>query len=182
MSEMEAQLRTEIRRALLATQRAPLAAFADAVTLPVGDRLHCWGDLAQILASTMRADEDWIALARVLIDTRDSRALLLLFDLVRGREGVVRALLDEADRLNPAQQRALVVLALPATLASEARSKLGASARELLDADERVRARDVDLFRAHAQVLRAQRATSLPTSSTSRNPQVPEANVSGGSS
>ncbi|MFI5298956.1 MAG: hypothetical protein ACHREM_12740 [Polyangiales bacterium] len=167
---------------LLATERPALVACADAIVERLGDGLRCWGDLADALPAILVSDADWIAFARVLFELGDRRALVLLFDVVRGRDAVVRAMIGDADRLSPALQRALVVLALPPSMYGAARTSLGPSARELLDADVRVRARDEDLYRAHVQALRAQRAATsrsvFPTV-TSRNPEVPEATTAG---
>jgi hypothetical protein len=173
---MELALRAQIRDALLRTTLPALRVFADALFAREGDRMACWGNLADLVLDCMEHDADRIAFWRALVDVGDRRALLLFLDLNRDRPAALAAILDDADRLSPALQRALVSMPEAAALLERALPKLGPSALELLGGGEDALARERALYEAHMASLRAQRAAApCPLSLIAAHDQVPEA-------
>ncbi len=175
---MEFPLRHRIRDALLRTNAPALVAFADAIIARDGDRMACWGNLADHVRSQITVDADRIELWRVLVDIGDRRALLLFLDLNRDRPSVLRAIFDAADGLAPVIQCALVTMPEAAPLLRLPLPHLGSAARELIASGAESIARDRATYEAHMSALRGQRAATF-TNVTSNHPEVPEATTTG---
>lgn len=157
---MNLPLRTQIRDALLRTAVPALHAFADAIIARDGERMACWGNLADHVLEHIPRDDDRIALWRVLLDVADPKPLLVFFDLNRDRPAVLRAVVDDVERLPPALQRALITMPEVEPLLELALPHLGPSALELVAAGIDAQTRDRAVYEAHMSALRAQRAAS----------------------
>ena len=156
---MDLPLRQQIRDALLCTTVPAPQAFAEAIFEREGDRIACWGNLADYVLAHLDRDDDRIALWRALVDVGDCRPLLVFLDLNRDRPAVLRAALEDVARLPLTVQRALVSMPEAESHLEVALPHLSAGALELVtDAD--ARARDRALYESHMASLRAHRAAA----------------------
>ena len=55
---MELALRQRVADTLRTQKRSALDAFADAINKRTGDRMPCWGDIADVVAATIPATSD----------------------------------------------------------------------------------------------------------------------------
>jgi hypothetical protein len=156
---MDLPLRQQIRDTLLRTTVPALHAFADAILAREGDRVACWGNLADYVLAHIERDDDRIALWGALVEVGDRRSLLVFLDLNRDRPKVIRAALEDVSRLPVTIQRALVSMAEAEPHLKVALPHLGPAALELV-ADAEACGRDRTLYEAHMSALRAQRAAA----------------------
>lgn len=156
---MDLPLRQQIRDAFLRTTVPALHAFAQAIFEREGDRIACWGNLADHVLAHFDRDDDRIALWRALVEVGDRRPLLVFLDLQRDRPEVLRAALEDADLLPLTVQRALISMPEVEPHLELALPKLGTGALELV-ADAEARARDRALYESHMAALRAHRAAA----------------------
>jgi hypothetical protein len=122
--------------------------------------LPCWGDLADHFNAILATDEARIDVFEALRAVGDLGALVLFLDLNRSRPAVLQHVWSVAAALPATTQCALVSLDESAPVASELAAKLHPAARLLL-ADPAARARDHEMYAAHAAALRSLR-TRLP--------------------
>jgi hypothetical protein len=152
--------RASIVAALLTRAVQAALAFARVVS-PGGEAMPpCWGDLADHFNAILATDEARIEVFEALRTVGDLGALVLFLDLNRTRPAVLQHVWSVAQALPATTQCALVSLDESASVASEVAAKLHPAARLLL-ADTAARARDHEMYAAHAASLRAQR-TRLP--------------------
>ena len=147
-----AALRARTGQAALAFERVVSSAGE---TVPA-----CWGDLADHFNAILATDEARIDVFEALRAVGDLGALVLFLDLNRSRPAVLQHVWSVVDALPATTQCALVSLDESALVATERVTKLHPAAR-LLVADPAARARDHEMYAAHAAALRGQR-TRLP--------------------
>lgn len=156
---MDLPLRQQIHDALLRTTAPVLHRFASALFERDGDRIPCWGNLADHVLARLDRDEDRIALWRALVEVGDRRPLLVFLDLHRDSPAVLRAALEDIAGLPTTVQRALVSMEEVEPLLDVALPLLGPGALELV-ADAEARAKDRALYQSHMDALRAHRAAA----------------------
>lgn len=169
---MEFALRQRIREALLRRPSPALLAFGEAIAARNGDRMACWGNLADHILERFERDEDRLALWRALVEVRDLRPLLLFLDLNRDRPGVLRAILQEPEALPAVIQCALVSMPETQPLL-EPQPALHPAALEIVSGGETVRQRERALYEAHMASLKAQRAATFSSDAPETLPPQP---------
>jgi hypothetical protein len=169
---MELELRRRIHDALAPATAPALRRFASAIIARNGERMACWGDLADVATDTLARDEDSIDLWRALVAVGDLRPMLIFIDFHRGRPHILEALLADAGALPFLIQCALVSLPEAEPLVPTSPAGLCAAARELAAAPPERRERDRAVYQSHMSALRGQRAARASTdSSDAVNPQ-----------
>ena len=117
--------------------------FADYVrTGDAGGPIPCWGALAERFQQDFKKVADRKAVWDALVEEGDRRALLLYLHLNRDRPEVMAQVLDQANRLSPALQRALVSFEEVADQLPAHLDKLGPAARQVFEAGAEVLARE----------------------------------------
>jgi hypothetical protein len=152
--------RASIGAALHARACKAVLGFARVVSGEGETTAPCWGDLADHFNALLATDEARIEVFEALRTVGDLGALVLFLDLNRARPAVLQHVWSVAQALPATTQCALVSLDEWAPVSSEVAAKLHPAARLLL-ADPAARARDHEMYAAHAAALRAQR-TRLP--------------------
>lgn len=117
--------------------------FADYVRAgDAGGPIPCWGALAERFQQDFKKVADRKAAWDALLEEGDRRALLLFLHLNRDRPEVMARVLEQADRLSPALQRALVSFEEVSDQISAHLAKLGPAARQVFEAGADVLARE----------------------------------------
>jgi len=94
----------------------------------------CWGAIKERFQQEFKPAADRKALWNVLLDEGDRRPLLLFLDANRDRPEVMAKVLEDAGRLPPALQRALVSFAEVADRLPAHLDKLDPAARQVFEA------------------------------------------------
>lgn len=117
--------------------------FADYVRAgDAGGPIPCWGALAERFQQDFKKVADRKAAWDALVEEGDRRALLLFLHLNRDRPEVMASVLEQADRLSPALQRALVSFEEIADQIPAHLDKLSPAARQVFEAGADVLARE----------------------------------------
>jgi hypothetical protein len=171
---MELALRQRVAETLHRQKRPALGAFADAVNKRTGDRMPCWGDIADVVAATIPTDEDAIALWTGLLEVGEPRALAIVFDALASRPRVLEAVVSRIGSLPTALQCGLATLSEVRAALEPHTAALGAAARERLALSGDALTEERAVFEAFLGSLRAQRAGTFPVPAASSAPH-PEA-------
>ena len=151
-ASISAALRTRTGQAALAFER---------VVSSAGEAMPpCWGDLADHFDAILATDEARVEVFEALRTVGDLGALVLFLDLNRTWPAVIQHVWSVAGTLPATTQCALVSLDETTPVSADVAAKLHPAARLLL-ADPAARARDHEMYAAHAAALRALR-TRLP--------------------
>jgi hypothetical protein len=178
---MELALRQRVAETLRTQKRAALDAFADAINKRTGDRMPCWGDIADVVATTIPTDEDAIALWTGLLQVGEPRALAIVFDALTSRPRFIEAVVAHVGALpTPVQCGLATVAEVRAALGPHA-ANLGPAARERLALSGDALGDERAVFEAYLGSLRAQRAGTfpVPAASSAPHPEASEALPSG---
>ncbi len=159
--------RDKIGAALVARPGQGARAFARVIPADEHGAALCWGDLAEQFDQILTADDARIDAFEGLRAAGDLSALLVFLDLNRARPGVLARVWSIASELPATIQCALVSLDEKAEVPPGLAAALHPAARQLL-ADPAARARDHEVYAAHAAALRVFRT---------RAPQVSEPGV-----
>jgi hypothetical protein len=171
---MELALRQRVAEALRTQKRPALDAFANAINSRTGDRMPCWGDIADVVAATITTDDDAIALWSGLLQVGEPRALAIVFDALASRPRFLEAVIANVGALPTALQCGLATLgAVRAALGPHA-ADLGPAARERLALSGDALVEERAIFDAFVGSLRAQRAGTFTAAAASPAPH-PEA-------
>jgi hypothetical protein len=156
-----------IGAALRARSSGAVLTFARGLAADARGVLPCWGDLALDFDRLLPTDDARLDAFEGLRAAGDLSALLVFLDLNRTRPGVLARVWSVASELPATIQCALVSLGDTAAVPPGLAAALHPAARQLL-ADPAARARDHEVYAAHAAALRAVRT---------RAPQVSESGV-----
>lgn len=99
-----------------------------------GGPVPCWGAIKERFQREFKSAADRRALWNVLLEEGDRRPLLLFLDANRDRPEVMAKVLEDAGRLPPALQRALVSFAEVADQLPAHLDKLDPAARQVFEA------------------------------------------------
>lgn len=178
---MELALRQRVADALRSQKRPALDAFSDAINTRTGDRMPCWGDIADVVAATITTDDDAIALWTGLLEVGEPRALAIVFDALASRPRFIEAVVAHVGALPTALQCGLATVAEVRAALGPRAANLGPAARERLALSGDALTEERAVFDAHLGSLRAQRAGTfpVPAASSAPHPEASEALPSG---
>jgi hypothetical protein len=178
---MELALRKRVAEALRPQKRAALDAFADAVNKRTGDRMPCWGDIADVVAATIPTDEDAIALWTGLLEVGEPRALAIVFDALGSRPRLLEAVVAHVGALPTALPCGLATLPEVRAALGPHAADLGPAARERLALSGDALTEERAIFEAFLGSLRAQRAGTYaaPAALPAPHPEASEVLPSG---
>ena len=120
-----------------------------------GGPVPCWGALAERFDQEFVESDDRKALWSILAEAGDRRALLLFLHMNRNQPAVMGTVIEEADRLSPALQRALVAFEEIADQVPDHIEALDPAARQLFEAGIEARSRERELVESRVGQLRA---------------------------
>jgi hypothetical protein len=120
-----------------------------------GSPIPCWGAIADRFAQDFKSTADRKALWGVLLEEGDRRPLLLYLHANRDRPEVMAMVLEQAARLPPALQRALVSFEEVADLLPAHLDKLDPAARQLFEAGPEALGREREQFATRIAQLTA---------------------------
>jgi hypothetical protein len=178
---MELALRQRVADALRTQNRSALGGFAEAINKRTGDRMPCWGDIADVVAATIPTDEDAIALWTGLLEVGEPRALAIVFDALASRPRFLEAVVAHVGALPTALQCGLATVAEVRAALGPHAADLGPAARERLAMSGDALVEERAIFDAFVGGLRAQRAGTfpVPAASSAPHPEASEALPSG---
>jgi hypothetical protein len=178
---MELALRQRVADTLRPQKHAALDAFADAITKRTGDRMPCWGDIADVIATTIPTDDDAIALWTGLLEVGEPRALAIVFDALASRPRFIEAVVAHVGALPTSLQCGLATVPDVRAALSAHTANLGPAARERLALSGDALVEEHAIFDAFVGSLRAQRAGTfpVPAASSAPHPEASEALPSG---
>ncbi len=159
---MELALRQRVAEALRPEKRPALDAFADAINKRTGDRMPCWGDIADVVAATIPTDEDAIALWNSLLEVGEPRALSVVFDALASRPRFLEAVVAHVGALPTALQCGLATFPEVRAALGPHAADLGPAARERIALSGDALAEERAVFEAFLGNLRAQRGGTFP--------------------
>ena len=122
-----------------------------------GNPIPCWGVLAERLETVFITGEDRKTLLNAMIDEGDFRPLLLFMYIFRARPDAISALLEQASKLPPIVQRALVSLETAAEKVPRYLEILEPVARQMFQAGGEVLERERHQFEMRVAKLMASR-------------------------
>lgn len=157
---MDEATRTTFHDALAKSPNAATHALADFVVAAPNGRLACWGDLVDYVRGHFQADNDSLALWKVLTDVGDRRPQLLFLDIHRARPAVLRSILGDVSRVAPTVQCALVSMPEVEPLVANVPDGLAPAAREIIASPKEIRAQERAIYDSHVGALSAQRASA----------------------
>jgi len=164
------QLRLNLATRLRSSGVASLRELAATISNP--SALPCWGGIATVAGRLVTSEADRVELTKALLDLGDARCLLLQLAIQRGHELVLRALLDDINRVPSVVQCALATLPEVEPLLTPARiAALHPAARRLREAPPAQREVERQFYAGLQQVLLVQIA---PVASP--NTKIPNAN------
>jgi hypothetical protein len=171
---MELALRQRVAETLRTQKRTALDAFADAINTRTGNRMPCWGDVADVIAATIPSDDDAIALWCGLLEVGEPRALAIVFDALQTRPRFLEAAVAHVGALPTSLQCGLATLPEVRAALGPHAADLGPAARERLALSGDALAEERAVFEAFLGNLRAQRAATFPATAAPAAP-TPEA-------
>ena len=115
----------------------------------------CWGAIAERFDTDFKQSDERKALWNVLVEAEDRRPLLLFLHMNRGRPDVMAKVLEDAHRLPPVLQRALVSFDEVASDVPKHLDRLDPAARQLWEAGPDALARERELVEARVNTLLA---------------------------
>lgn len=158
-----------IGAALRARTHTAVLAFARGIAADAKGVWPCWGDLALDFDRLLTADDARLDAFEGLRAAGDLSALLVFLELNRGRSSVLAAVWKLAPELPATIQCALVALDPGGAVPAEVAARLHPGARALLR-DPAARARDHEVYAAHAAALRAFRTRASQVTESTRTP------------
>lgn len=115
----------------------------------------CWGAIVKRFEQDFPSDDERLQLMQAVLDQGDLRVLTLFIQHNRGRNGVMTALIRQIDRLPAVLQVALAAMVTPTEVSDQTRGRLQPIAREILEAGEATKVREVEQFEVRAKKLLA---------------------------
>jgi len=142
-------LRMGFAARLKATPCSSLAILGDVVSSEA-----CWGALVESLEHWCCEDADYLVLLDMLVELRETRALMLFVSAVRTRPTVLEVLVTRAPELPRAVQCALVTLRECEALLDRLPVEACAAAHELVQ-DPKARAKSEAVYASYIGSLRS---------------------------
>jgi hypothetical protein len=121
------KLRTDLSAQLKALEREALIELGTSI-----ERGGCWGALVEDLERICTETDDYLALFDILVQLKESRALILFLSAIRHKPAVFEHVARRADELPRVVQCALVSLPDFDEIEGTPRDALCAAARDLL--------------------------------------------------